>query len=142
MAHFDINRIIEQYKPDLEKLAAVLFPDVRYTRAALNRVINGTSLLDTEQIEALADYLGVLVQDLFIEKDDWHSDSENGSLVFIKEPYKAKLNFNGVYLTVYNNDEVIKQELVNVPNMTVNDFIDYLNNIIKNYEYGNYQDLC
>lgn len=132
---FDINKIIAYYKLDPQDLAKVLFPFVKYQKQALERIIRGEAELNVTQIEKLASYIGVLVTDLF-SIDTWKSATEDNCLTMLKGDYKVKLNYNGVYVSIYKNNELIYQELANMPSMTINEFIDFLNNFIKNYENG------
>ena len=133
---FDINKVIAYYKLDPQDLAKVLFPFVKYQKQALERIIKGEAELNVTQIEKLANYIGVLVTDLF-SIDTWKSATEDNCLTMLKGDYKVKLNYNGVYVSIYKNNELIYQELANMPGMTINEFIDFLNNFIKNYENGN-----
>ena len=116
MEQFNIGNVIEHYKLNTEDLAKVLFPTVKYPKQAFDRVLKGEANLDVIQLERLANHIGVLVTDL----------------------YKVKLNYKGVYVSIYKNNELIHQKLSNVPDMTVNEFINYLDNFIKNYENGNH----
>ena len=132
---FDINRVIAYYKLDHQDLAKVLFPTVKYPKQAFERIIKGEAELDVMQVEKLASYIGVLVADLF-SIDTWKSSTEDNCLTMLKGDYKVKLNYNGVYVSIYKNNELIHQELANMPGMTINEFINFLNNFIKNYENG------
>lgn len=137
MEQFNINSVIEHYKLNIEDLAKVLFPTVKYPKQAFDRVLRGETELDIKQIEALASHIGVLVTDLF-SIDTWKSFSKNGYLTLQKGQYKVKLNYNGVYLSIYKDNVLIEQTIGNVPNMTVQEFINFLDNLIKNYENGSH----
>lgn len=135
MEQFNINNVIEHYKLNTEDLAKVLFPTVKYPKQALDRILKGEANLDITQVEKLANYIGVLVTDLF-STNTWKGFSEDKCLTLQKGQYKAKLNYNGVYLSIYKDNVLIEQKISNVPNMTVQEFINYLDNLIKNYEDG------
>ena len=135
MEQFNINNVIEHYKLNTEDLARVLFPTVKYPKQALDRILKGEANLDIVQVEKLANYIGVLVTDLF-STNTWKGFSEDECLTLQKGQYKAKLNYNGVYLSIYKDNVLIEQKISNVPNMTVQEFINYLDNLIKNYEDG------
>lgn len=128
---FDINNVIEHYKLDTNEVAEALFPHVRYKTLALNRVLKGEAFLDTEQLQALANLAGILVQDLFTF-GDWKGSNEDGCLTLTRGKYKAKINYNGTYLTILKGSRVIAQEITCAKNMSVNDFISHINSIIKN----------
>lgn len=137
MEHFNINNVIEHYKLNTEDLAKALFPTVKYPKQAFDRILKGEANLDIIQIERLADHIGVLVTDLF-SIDTWKGFSEDGYLTLRKGQYKVKLNYNGVYLSIYKDNVLIEQSISNIPNMTVQEFINFLDNLIKNYENGNH----
>lgn len=135
MEAFNISEIINYYKLNSDDLARVLFPTVKYPKQAFDRVLKGEADLDIKQIEKLATYVGVLITDLFYT-NTWKGSSENGYLTLIKENYKVKLNYNGVFISIYKDDKLIEQKISNVPDMTMREFIDFLDNTIKNYENG------
>lgn len=132
---FDINKIIEFYKLNVEEVARVLFPTVKYQKAALDRILKGEASLDTDQVEALADYIGVFSFELF-SSDNWKGSSENGVLTLLKGPYKVRLAYNNVFISIYKDDKLIYQKLANTPDMTMREFIKYIDNIIKLFENG------
>lgn len=136
MEQFNISNVIEHYKLNTEDLAKVLFPMVKYPKQAFDRVLKGEANLDIMQVERLASHIGVLVTDLF-SANTWKGSSEDGCLVMLKGEYKVKLNYNGVYVSIYKNNNLISQNLSNIPSMTVQEFINYIDNFIKNYENGN-----
>lgn len=129
---FDINKVIEHYKLDVDEVAETLFPNVRYKQSALKRVLIGEATIDTEQIQKLASLAGVFVSDLFTF-DEWKGSSEDGCITFIKGEFKAKLNYNGAYLTLYKGTRVIKKEITAVNSISINSFINHINNLIKDY---------
>ena len=128
--NFNINKVIERYKLDTEEVASALFPHVRYQKLALDRVLKGEACLNTDQLQVLAKLAGVFVHDLFTV-DDWKTSSEDGCLTFIKDDYKVKLNYKGVYLSIYKEQELIHQELA-LNNMTITEFIEHINKVINN----------
>lgn len=136
MNRFNINSVIENYKLNIEELAPVLFPNVKYPKMALDRVIKGEGVLDIQQVEKLAEYIGVLVQDLF-SADGWKASYEDAFTV-AKGEYKVKVNYKCTYISVYKNNVCINQRILDAHSITVAEFIELLNNIIKSYENGNH----
>lgn len=131
MEAFNLTKVIEYYKPDMTDLAAVLFPTVKHPKLALDRVLRGEATLDIIQVQNLATYLGVFLIDL-LSIDAWKSvDSPNESLVLTKGEYTAKLNYKGSFLVLHKGSELIKEEVINTA-MPVSEFIEHLNNLIKN----------
>ena len=132
MEQFDINAVIEQYKLNTEELAKVLFPTVKYPKQAFDRILKGEAVLDVQQVQLLANHIGVLVSDLF-SINQWKSTMEDKCLTFIKGEYKIKLNYNNVYVSVYKGCSLVDQIVANIPAMTLEQFIKYIDNLIKNY---------
>lgn len=130
MEKFDLNKVLDFYKPDLDTVAKVLFPHNNFPQAALRRVLTGPTTIDANQIGALAEYLGVLVADLYSIDKDWKGSFEKGYLTFIKGEYKVVLNYNGSFLSVYKGKNLIATELT-ATTMTIESFINHINNIIK-----------
>lgn len=135
MEQFNINNVIEHYKLNTEDLAKVLFPTVKYPKQAFDRILKGEGNLDITQVEKLANYIGVLVTDLF-SANTWKGSSEDGYLIMLKGSYKVKLNYKGAFVSIYKNNNLIEQKISNTPSMTIDEFINYLDNTIKNYEHG------
>ncbi len=135
MEQFNISSVIEHYKLDTDDLAKVLFPAVKYPKQAFDRVLKGEASLDVEQIERLASHIGVLITDLF-SVNTWKGSVEDGCMTLLKGEYKVKLNYNGVYLSIYKNNVLIEQKISNVPDMKMREFVTFLDNFIKNYENG------
>lgn len=135
MEQFNISSVIEHYKLNTEDLAKVLFPTVKYPKQAFDRVLKGETNLDITQVERLASHIGVLVTELF-SAETWKGSREDGCLTMLKGDYKVKLNYNGVFVSIYKNNNLIEQKISNVPDMTMQEFINYLDNFIKNYENG------
>lgn len=128
---FNINSVIERYSLNPDDVAKALFPHVRYQKLALDRVLKGEATLDVNQLESLANLAGVFVHDLFFIADDWKGTSEDNCLIFLKGDYKVKLNYNGVFMTIYKGPEIIHQELT-LKCMSIQEFIDYINKVINN----------
>ena len=129
MEKFDLKKVIDKYNLDPTSVASALFPHVQYKKVALNRVLKGEAQLNVEQLTTLAKLAGVLVSDLFT-LDNWKSCTQDGHLTFVQGEYTAILNYNGVYLTVFRNKQPIYEELV-LKNMSISEFINYLNQIIN-----------
>lgn len=125
---FDINQVIKHYGLSEDEVAEALFPDVRYKNIALKRIQNGEAQVNTQQLQALANLAGVLISDLFTI-DNWKGITEDGCLTLIKGEYKTKLNYNGVWLSLYKNNKLIAQEMF-TPKMSIEDFVKHIDNLI------------
>ena len=121
---FNLAKVIEYFKLDREEVEAVLFPHVRYRKQALDRVLKGEGQLTVEQLQALANLSGVFIQDLF-SLDTWKGGKEDNCLTFLKGEFKVKLNYNGVFLSIYKGTTLVHRE-INSSNKTLQEFLDYI----------------
>lgn len=135
MEKFDINTVIECYNLNVEDLAKVLFPNVKYPKQAFDRILKNEACLDIEQVQALASYLGVMVHELFTV-DTWKATSEDTCLTFLKGNFKVKLNYNNTFLTMYRGNEQVHSEIINNIGLSMTDFINHINNLIKKFNNG------
>ena len=132
MKHFDISEVIEKHSLDKEVLAKSLFPNNKYPRQAFERVLKGEAELSVGQLEMLANYIGVLVPDLFTF-NSWADASENGHLAFKKGPFLVKVNYAGAYITIFKDNKLVDQVVSGFSGMPFEKFIDYIDNLIKKY---------
>ena len=121
---FDLAKVIEHFKLDREEVETVLLPHVRYRKQALDRVLKGEGQLTVEQLQALANLSGVFIQDLF-SLDTWKGGKEDNCLTFLKGEFKVKLNYNGVFLSIYKGTTLVHQE-INSSNKTLQEFLNYI----------------
>lgn len=135
MEHFNINNVIEHYNLNVENLAKVMFPNVKYPKQAFDRILKGEADLDIKQVETLASHIGVIVTDLF-SVDTWKGISEDNYLTLLKGDYKVKLNYHGAFISIYKDNKLISQQIANAPSMTIQEFVEFLDNLIKNYSNG------
>lgn len=134
MNSFNINNVIEHYGLNAEEIAKLLFPNVKYPELALKRVLKGEANLDTAQLCQLANHIGVPVSSLITLPDsDWRGQADDGDLIFVKGEFKVKLNYKGTFLTIYKSDKVVDQVIIGPSTITLSDFIEYLDILIKNY---------
>lgn len=136
--NFDLTKVIEHFNLDADDVANALFPHQKHKKLALNRVLKGEAYLDTVQLQSLSNLIGISMCDLFTV-DNWKGISENGNLVFKKGEYKALLNYKGVALHIYKKEELIYEKLL-LSDMTIQEFINYINTIINNKENGKFTD--
>ncbi len=131
MKHFSLKRIIEVYSLDPLVIAKVLFPNAKHPKPAFDRVLKGNANLDTDQLQLLASHIGVLPADLF-SINNWKSGTEGGCMTLTKDEYKVKLNYNGTFLTIFKNEQVVKQEIVGSITMSITELIKHIDNLITN----------
>lgn len=130
MAQFNIKKVLKHYDLDAAVLAKQLFPAAKYPMSAFNRIVKGEAELSVGQLERLADFLGVTLSDLFAP-DSWKGLSENGHLIFVKGKYKARINYDNSFLSIYStaDNTLISKHLINTKILTLEELVCYLDNI-------------
>lgn len=137
MTQFKLTEIIASYKLDKDELAKVLFPGAKYPKMALTRVLKGEASLSVDQLEILADFIGVTPSQLFM-LDSWKDITTTEDLIdsccltLEKGAYKVKLNFDGAFLTLYKDGEVVYRQITGT-DTPVKKFIEYLDDLITKY---------
>lgn len=132
MTQFNIHNIIEEYNLDTDELSKALFPNAKYPKPAFNRVLAGESSLSVEQLEKLASFIGVVPAELF-SLDTWRSSTADGYLSFKKGEFEVKLNYNGAFLTLYKNNEVIDRRIIG-NSMSIDEFTKHINDLITKFQ--------
>lgn len=128
---FNLSKVIEHFRLNTEDVANALFPHVRYKKLALDRIIRENLPVDTRQLNIIANLAGVLVSDLFLI-DTWKGSTEDNCITFLKGDYKAKLNYNGSWLSFYKNNELLTQEAFTF-GITLDQFIEHINELAQTY---------
>lgn len=126
MRKIDLKGIIEFHKLTDEEVASKLFPDNKYAKMALRRVLNGETVLDETQIVNLSILTGEDISDLFTE-DNWKMRS-HGEIFNLTKPgfqvsYNSKTNILAVHdLTLDSLDTYP----IN-PGQSIKQLIDFIN---------------
>lgn len=133
----DIFKIIRHYGQDINVVAKVLYPNVRYPRLALDRIKKGEADLSLSQLYRLADFLGLFITDLF-DFDTWKGSSlDNDAITFTKGEYTAFIRPNGM-VSMRKGSEVVYTGVM-TPAITIDELLTTLNNVTDN---GNNQSKC
>lgn len=124
----DLKRIVNLYDIDLKFLAEKLFPKNTHKKAALNRILQGKSRLDSQQIATLASLIGVPI-DVLYDRQSWSTSSvSKGVLHFSLGDYTAKLNRFTWTTTILKNGEPVVEEIMHPDYMTLSDYFSILDN--------------
>lgn len=131
MEQLNINKILDDYRPDRKELASVLFPSNRYPEDAFNRIVTGVAKLDSEQVARLADYLGVFVHTLYtVEDGEWKGSMENGCIVLKREDYSARI-CNG-HVTIYRMNRAVESFVLKSELTPFKEIVELLDSYINN----------
>jgi transcriptional regulator with XRE-family HTH domain len=128
----NLRELIEQRGLRLQEVAEILFPDNRFPRAALNRVLNGKTLLNSEQVSRLAAWLGVSVDNLY--RGAWNSEFRGETCILTNGNYRAELSVKTGETKVFHLGSLFHETVLHDPAIPLSKYIELLNTIIKNHQ--------
>lgn len=130
----NLDRILANTNLDPDELAIKLFPNNKYPKVALKRVIDGTALLDSEQIIALSNLTNIPIPDLF--KDTWKSQSSNGQITFTKNGYKVVLDNNIGITRIFKISETtpFHESVLHTGSVKLNEYLAIVDDIIEKHK--------
>lgn len=141
MKSFSIEKIVKHYKEEESAIAKVLFPKSKYPICSYKRLLSGKSCIKTNQLEALASYLGATVSELYSLGDWGHIDKYDMSYIsFVKGRYRVAIDQLGKGFVIYSDGVRIYSETYDFTCDNLSNFIKYIESIIKNYENGNFKN--
>lgn len=130
MKTIDLSGIISKQKLDPKEVAKQLFPENKYPKLALNRVLAGEAVLDANQISKLALLTGLSMDQLYSE-NDWKATSKAGIITFQNGGYKAELNTETWVTKIFQNDSLFHESIITSKTIPVSEYLNELNSIIN-----------
>lgn len=131
----NLKELIEQRGLGLQEVAEILFPGNKFPRVSLKRVLNGESLLNSEQISRLAAWLGVSVDSLY--KGAWSSEFKGETWILTRGDYRAELSVKTGETKVFHLGSLLHESVLHDPAIPLSKYIEHLNTTIKYVELLN-----
>lgn len=133
MNFIDIGKLIKDKNLSKKEIAFQLFPDIKYPRLALNRVIKGEGLLNSDQISKLALLTGISIPDLFSQKD-WKTEVNSKVYQFSSGEFIAKLDTETWITKVFHKKSLFHESVIHKKTISISEYIKELNLIITKYK--------
>ena len=135
---FYLNNVLKNYKLNQADVASVMFPTSKYADLALRRVLKGEGHVSVDQLEALAQYVGVSVSAIYEAGCNmWHDASDKPDSFRIKRGvYAAEYIYTTHVLTVMADDKELFNGVIADNDLLVQDLVNTINSII-NGTYSN-----
>lgn len=133
MKKINLTKIIEVYGLDVIELAKQLFPENKYPKLALNRVISGEALLDADQISKLALILDVCISKLFTG-GNWKKITKNGIHILLNGEFKAEIDIKNWETKIYHNESLFHESILHSSSVVLSEFIAFLNNEVQKFK--------
>ena len=131
MARLNLKDIITAYDLDFDILSILLFPDNKFPRTSLNRVLDEVSYLTSEQVFTLADFLGITIDELYMYSDWKQVPSKTNTVKLKFSAYTVMLNtLTGVTVVYENNKPLRSKKILTSKSMTMDEFLTEIDNYI------------
>lgn len=128
-----LKQIIEDSELDFNEVAKQLFPSNKYPRLALNRVLQGHSNLDSQQLSKLSKLTGLEIENIISPGNTWEiRSSKKGIIKFQNDVYSAELNLNTNITKVFHKESLIHEEILHTNAIVLSEYFEKLNSIINN----------
>lgn len=129
---FYLRNVLKNYKLSQADVASVMFPTNKNADLALRRILKGEGHVSVDQLEALAQYVGVSVSAIYEAGCDlWHDATEKPDNFCIKRgTYVAKYIYATHVLTVTADNKELFNDVVADGDLLVQDLVNIINSII------------
>lgn len=128
----NLRELIEQRGLKTREVAEFLYPDNKFPRVALQRVLNGKALLNSEQVSRLAAWLGISTDSLY--KGGWSSEFEGETCILTNGNYRAELSIRTGETKVFHLGALFHEIILHDPAISLSQYVELLNAIIKNHQ--------
>lgn len=128
----NLRELIEQRGLKTREVAEFLYPDNKFPRVALQRVLDGKALLNSEQVSRLAAWLGISTDGLY--KGGWSSEFEGETCILTNGNYRAELSIRTGETKVFHLGALFHEIILHDPAISLSQYVELLNAIIKNHQ--------
>ena len=129
---FYLDNVLKNYKLNQADVASVMFPTSKYADLALRRILKGKGHVSVDQLEALAQYVGVSVSAIYEAGCDlWHDATEKQDNFCIKRGvYVATYIYATHVLIITADDKELFNDVIADSDLLVQDLVNIINSII------------
>ena len=132
MKTIDLKSIIEKQELGVNEIARQLFPNNKYSRLALNRVMAGKAVLDANQISKLSLLTGIPIPFLF-SGEEWGSKAVKDEHIFTNGDFKAVLDTKTWTTKVFHLDSLFHESIIHSGAIPISEYLDSINSIILKF---------
>lgn len=130
MSCFNLNFIIKKYDLNVDLLAQQLFPENKFPKSALERILDGKAFLDTNQLVELSKITNTQISELFTSST-WSPKEVEGKLVFVKGNFKVELHLDTFITNIYRKDKLVVEDAIICKNsIKLSEYLELVNKTI------------
>jgi len=132
MKTLDLKSIIDRNNLEVKEVAVELFPNNKYAKLALDRIIKGEAFLDTNQLSRLSQMTGITINELF-EGGKWKLKSDDTMMTFEYGDFRAELNTSTWETKVYHKNSIFHESVLSKRTISLKEYLSELNKLITKY---------
>ncbi len=136
MKTIDLNLLITDRQLEKKEIAILLFPQNAHPEQALRRVLEGVSLLNSDQISRLSLAAKIPINYLFTGKG-WKGTSRGSVHVLSSGRYTAEVDMDMARIVIFDKETLFHSENLISRNIPLSELIEGINNQILRYEAKN-----
>jgi len=129
MKTIDLETIIHESIYTKDAVADHLFPENKYPRLALRRVLNKKANLDSEQISKLSLMVDLSISELY--GDNFTMQTREKKMVFTYGDYEAVLDTSTWSTKVFNKKSLFHEFILHKKTIVLSEYLHELNLIIS-----------
>lgn len=129
MQTINLKRIIEKQDLKPKWVAEQLFPENKYPKLALDRVLDGKAFLDTNQVSRLSAITGIPINFLY-SGGEWEMKSTENKISFTSDDYFAELNTQTWKTEIYHKGSIFHETLIHSEGIPLSEYLSQLTNLI------------
>jgi len=131
MVTLDLKKIITKSELDYRVVAENLFPNNKFAKVALDRVVEGKAFLDTNQLVKLAMLVGAPTVDDLFKNNGWKVSASPKKIIFIQDDYRAELDTVNWTARIFKKDSLCyEEEIIVKKSLVLSEYTEELNKII------------
>jgi hypothetical protein len=130
MKTINLKEIIEKQNLDTKEVAEQLFPNNKYPKLALDRVLSGKAFLDTNQMSKLSMLTGIPIEKLY-SGSEWKPSNQKGIHKFTNGEYVAELDTKTWITKIYKNDSLFHEAIISDGSIALSVYLSELTSIIN-----------
>jgi len=130
MKTINLQNIIDSQELDTIEVAKQLFPNNKYPKLAINRILDGSAFLDSNQISKLSMLTGIPIELLYSDGKWSKAKATDGLLKFTADDYTAELNTKDWTTKLYHKDSLFHEDIIHDKSIPLSEYLSQLSNLI------------
>lgn len=137
MNRINVKKIMADKGLSATQLGKVLYPNNRYPHMAVARLLKEDAALNSDQVDRLANYLGVGISQLYDGAGAWSWVTHKNVHTFTNGEYTAYLDINTFTTRLFHNNSMYHEAIIHSKQTTLSEYLDNINYLIIKHKQEN-----